>query len=587
MTRAAAQPVVVLFDALAWLLALAIVAIALTGGGVFDVGTLHVSARSVGNPIAALLVVGLSRYALAGTPGWLNRRCVAFIRAAHDALANLTNRRAWQIVIALAAVSLMVKLANAWSHPGFFSGDDVEVQEMSLAAVLDRDWRAWTLRSAFFPMVFVHPAHVVASWLGATETGTLVAAGRTVVALLSTLAVPFAFAAGRRLDGAATGVIAAVFVATSHLLVSFGGTELPRPVSATLLAGAFVLLFRRGAWPAALAGGLVGIAAALRFSEAIFVLPAAVMLLVERRWSAAVVFVTVAAGTGALIQAIADEAYWGAPFFSLRQAIDYTLVQQQSTRGFQPPWHYLTTLPEWSTLVVAALAVFAAWRGAWKPALWAGLPIVVLSALPHKEARYLLPIVPFAGLLAAIGLWRILRHLREPDIASPPWAPVALTAALAASTLISISGFHVQRTDGEVALARSMAAEPDVTGLAVEQLWRWGGRLYLGGIPALTELDGLAGSAAELAVIAQQPAMTAIALRSETCDRLGCGDVLRDAGLEDRTSPAATAAGYRIFKRVRKTPPSTAAAPNTLSRGIDSPSSSAANAIAAIGTTFE
>lgn len=586
MTRAAAQPVVILLDALACLLAIAIVAIALTGGGVFDIGGLRVSARSVGNPVAALLLVGVIRYALAGAPGWLDRRCTALVRSAHDALADLTGQRAWRIVFALAAFSLIVKLANAWSHPGFFSGDDVEVQEMSLAALFDRDWRAWTLRSAFFPMVFIHPAHAVASWLGATDPATLVAAGRTVVAVLSTLTVPLVFAAGRRLDGVATGVIAAFFVATSHLLVTFGGTELPRPVSAMLLAGAFVLLLRRGSWPVATAAVLVGIAAALRFSEAIFVLPAALMLLIERRWSAAALFVAVAAATGVLIQAIADQAYWGASFFSLRQAIDYTLVQKQSTRGFQPPWHYFTTLPEWSTIVVAGLAVYGAWRGAWQPALWAGLPIVVLSALPHKEARYLLPIVPFVGLLAGLGLWRIMHGLRQPA-ASPRWAPLAVTAAVAASTLISISGFHVQRTDGEVALARSIAAEGDVTGVGVEQLWRWGGRLYLGGFPALLDIDGRVGSAAELAVIAQQTSLTVIALRTDTCDRLDCGEVTRASGLDDQSTPQTTAAGYRIFRRVRKTPPSTAAAPSSFSRGTASPSSSAANAIAKMGTMFE
>jgi hypothetical protein len=291
-----------------------------------------------------------------------------------------------------------------------------------------------------------------------------VAAGRTAVAVLSTLTVPFVFVAGRRQHGLAVGVIGAFFVATSHLLVSFGGTELPRPVSAMLLAAAFALLLRPTLPSTILAALLVAVAAALRFSEAIFALPAAAMLLADRRWGRAALFVAVTAAAGVAIQAIADQTYWGTPFYSLRQAIDYTLVQRQSTRGFQPFWHYLTTIPEWTAIPIVAVAAFAAWRGAWRPALWTGVPIFVLSLLPHKEARYLLPIVPFVSLLAAIGLWQIVRIAAGPSGSPRRWAPMAITAGVFASTILSISGFHVQRSDAEVALARSLAVERNVSG---------------------------------------------------------------------------------------------------------------------------
>jgi hypothetical protein len=549
MTRWAVQPVVFVLDLLLLVLAAAAVAIAITGGGVFTIAGTRISAHTADNSVAALLVVGLIRYAIAGAPGWFERRCDALVRGIHDGLAHLTSRRAWLLVLALSIVTLAVKLANAWGHAGFFSGDDVEVQEMSLAALFGASWPAWSLRSAFFPMVFVHPAHVLAGWMGAMDPATFVAAGRTAVAVLSTLTVPFVFVAGRRQHGLAVGVIGAFFVATSHLLVSFGGTELPRPVSAMLLAAAFALLLRPTLPSTILAALLVAVAAALRFSEAIFALPAAAMLLADRRWGRAALFVAVTAAAGVAIQAIADQTYWGTPFYSLRQAIDYTLVQRQSTRGFQPFWHYLTTIPEWTTFPIVAVAAFAAWRGAWRPALWAGVPIFVLSLLPHKEARYLLPIVPFVGLLAAIGLWQIVRVAAGPSGSPRRWAPMAITAGVFASTILSISGFHVQRSDAEVALARSLAVERNVSGVAVEQLWRWGGRIYLGHFPALVDLDGRLARPQDLATVAQDASVSIIALRTETCVRLECGESLRGAGFEERVSAESSAATYKVFAR--------------------------------------
>jgi len=551
MRRAAAAPVVVavvLLDGLALVLAVAILAIAITGGGIFDVGDTRISARSVGNPLAALLLIALVRYSLAGAPASLATRCASLVRRTHDWLAGLTAARAWRIVLALSLLTLAVKLANAWSHPGFFSGDDVEVQEMSLAALFDVSWPAWTLRSAFFPMVFIHPAHAVVASIGTSDPAVLVAAGRTVVAVLSTLTVIFVFVGARRHDGLAPGILAAFLAATSHLLVSFGGTELPRPIAAALVAGAFALLLHRSTAASMIGGILVGIAAALRFSEAVFVAPAAGMLMLDRRWRDAVVCLVAAAGTALAIQSISDQLYWGTPFYSLRHAIDYTLVERQSTRGFQPPWHYLTTIPEWSDFAIVAVAVFAAVRGAWRPALWAGVPLIALSVLPHKEARYLIPIVPFVSILAGAGLWRLIVRASSPG-AMRPWSSIAIVGGVVASTLLSINGYHVRRSDAAVSLARSIAGTPGVSSVAVEQLWRWGGRIYFARLPALQELDGRLARPEDLATLAQDTTISIIALRTETCARLGCAELLQGAGLEERVSAESSAAAYRVFAR--------------------------------------
>ena len=61
---------------------------------------------------------------------------------------------------------------------GFFYGDDVEVHEMTLAALFGVEWPVWELRSAFFPMLVVYPAQQFAAWIGASSPETLVFSGR-------------------------------------------------------------------------------------------------------------------------------------------------------------------------------------------------------------------------------------------------------------------------------------------------------------------------------------------------------------------------------------------------------------------------
>src|SRR5207342_3233171 len=92
-----------------------------------------------------------------------------------------------------------IRVFLAWASPGFFSGDDVEIHEMTLGTLLGKPWSVWALRCPFFPMTFVYPAQWLALQLGLSSAGGLVLAGRTVVALVSTGAIPLVWCVARRL----------------------------------------------------------------------------------------------------------------------------------------------------------------------------------------------------------------------------------------------------------------------------------------------------------------------------------------------------------------------------------------------------
>jgi len=107
---------------------------------------------------------------------------------------------------------------------------------------------------------------------------------RIVLALLSALAIPFAFLLGRRLAGPNAGLIAAVPVAVYPALLEYTGMLMTEPAGTALLAG-MVLLYLRArdgtrAWPWAATGAAIGGLAMLRPEYLLFalVLPALALL---------------------------------------------------------------------------------------------------------------------------------------------------------------------------------------------------------------------------------------------------------------------------------------------------------------------
>jgi hypothetical protein len=424
---------------------------------------------------------------------------------------------------------------------------------MALGRLLRESWPLWEIRSPVYPMAVLYPAQALAYVGGITDTSALVSVGRAWVATLSTGLLPLVFIACRRCADMPPAVVAVTVAASSHLLVTFGASELPRPVAAVLIVAAFACLLQVTGRGAVAAGALVGLAATLRFSEAVFVVPAIVQVTLERRWAHLAAFsggfVLIAAG----IQLTADLLFWGSPFHSLTRMVQYTLIERQSSRGFQPAWEYLWNVTSWTDPVIAALAVGGTARKTWRPALWAWLPVLVLSLLPHKEARYLVPVMPFVAMLAGIKLWDLAQAVRSRVDVSRTVAQrlaLLLCAATIASATYEVSRFHMRRSDDAVRLAHVFAASNVEGGLAVEQLWRMGGHLYLGRFQPLVSLDpATLRTPGGLRDAAGDPARRWIALRLQTCGE-ECVSMLSSRGFEERRPPVPSE--YRLFERVSR-----------------------------------
>jgi hypothetical protein len=476
------KTLVVLLDILIVAVLAAIAVIVISGGGTFQLGAQQISARSVGNPLIALYVLLALRLALRG----LEEAAAASLRLCDRAwrrLSALSGRQALMAAGACVLMSTALKIFNAIAYFGFYSGDDVEIHEMTMSALFGLKWPVWELRNAFYPFTFIYPAQALCLRLGVSDPSRLVIAGRLVVVVFSSLTLVILYRTGRRHYGTAAAVLAVVFLGLSRLHVTFGGSELPRPVAACFLCAAFACILAGRSAAAAVAGILLGVAASLRFSEAVFLAPAVGQLLLARRAGDAAIVVVVCAGTAAAILGVSDAVYWGRPFFSLQNIVDYTLVRKLSSRGYEPVYYYVTHVGVWSNLFIVALALYTIRIRAWAVALWIFAPLCLLSLLPHKEARYLIPITPFLALGAAVSLV----HLLERSTIHR-YVALLLVVGFSTSLIFEAGGFRFRRSEDGVRVARFVAAQPDVRAVAAEQLWQLGGRIYLKQVPVLIDM---------------------------------------------------------------------------------------------------
>jgi hypothetical protein len=553
-----------LLDAGLWLGVVTVLVVVVTGGGRIELGGLRVSVRSVGNVLVVLGGLLTLRWWLPGvpvlgfrgaTPDVLADRCLVVCRRVRAYLEAVDAPSAKRYLLVAAAVATAIRIGNALVHHGFITGDDVEIQEMSLGLALGRAWPVWDLRNAFYPVCFIYPIQKALIGLGLTNVFALVFAGRLVVMMAAALNLYLVYTVGTRLFAhRGQGLVASLMFAFSHLHMTYGSAELPRVVATSFVLAAFSVSLRASVARSCATGALLGVAAALRFGEVVFLAPAVLTALAHpdtgaadrwrRLWRVALLGVACIATT-LIIVGVADALYWGDAFHSLRAIVDYTLVKRLSSRGYEAAGYYLAHAPEWSNVGMLVLAGLSARRGGARPLIWAVVPIVLLSLLPHKEPRYVIATIPFWSLAAARGAWLWLDAIVAAGTARRA-AAVALLALVAGSSLFDASRFRFHRSERAVALGWDLAQTRE-RGLAADQLWRFGGRLYLGGLEPLVDLDPsrAADEGASQATFCRTD-LARIALRSDaiTPERVRA---LEACGFRAERTDAS--AGYSLFRR--------------------------------------
>jgi hypothetical protein len=395
-------------------------------------------------------------------------------------------------------------------------------------------------------LAFIYPLQRLLWDRGLRDPFVLIAAGRLVVAGFSLVNLWLVFRIGvRSFRSVPVGLLAAFFLAVAGLQVRLGSSEEPRTVSTTfLLVGFWCLLAHDGAAGAAAAGAALGIAASLRFSEAIFLVPACLVLAGERRFRALGILVLTASLTCLLILGPGDRLYWPSMFASLGNIVDFTVVKGLSSRGYEPVWQYLVIAPVATDVFFIGLLLYSVRFAGGALVTWSTVPLVVLSAFRHKEARYILPLLPFWTLCAAAGFWRILGYSGRQAAGARCYLALYLLAGV---TLFEIDGWRFRRSEDAADVARRLSRQADVRDVAMEDgRTVTGADLYLAGKANVVNIDPRElGEPGQFRSLLRRPEAQYVVLSERSLALCGCRELLRTAGYLEVHAPTA----YVVFRR--------------------------------------
>jgi GPI mannosyltransferase 3 len=332
------------------------------------------------------------------------------------------------LVLLAAGAVLRVRIAVA--HQGVIYPDETyQMTEAAHRVVFGYGIVPWEFRAGLRSWIgpgFLLPPVGVWRLLGLDGLDGM-ALVKTWVALWAALGVGAATLSARRLAGPWAGLLAAALGALSPLAAVYDVHPLADTVAAPLPVLGLALLLaspggRRSAVAAAGAGVLLVAAVALRPQLVLVVLGLVGATLLARSRVRSLALMAGLA-VGALLTAALDVLTWGVPFAPQWRSLTFNVVEGRADYywGTSPATFYVshvfTVLGPVAAVVLAVglLAAALPGRRGTSPALpsW---PVVggvlaflgALSAIGHKELRFLLPALPLASALAAVGLVRAL-----------------------------------------------------------------------------------------------------------------------------------------------------------------------------------
>lgn len=357
--------------------------------------------------------------------------------------AATTGRRKLAFFLLLFAAALCLRICFAIARPNIYYPDEI-FQTLEPAhrlafgyGVITWEWRLG-VRSWVFP-AFLAGIMRATAWMGPGSSGYLFAI-TAVLSLLSLIAVWFGYAWARRASGNMAAVIAAVTCAFYFPLVYFAPKAFYEQVSGmVLLPGLYLGVYgekiaerKRLFW----AGLFCGLAACLRIQ----LLPAllfAVAYFCYPRWReraapAAAGFLAPVFAFGAV-----DWITWGHPWQSFLAYFWNNVIAGPGKEFSSEPWYwYLLAL-----FVLLGPAMFLLPHGSRRSpflAIFCAIVVVAHSFIPHKELRFMIPIVAPAVTLAAIGIVDLLDEMKRgvPFLIHPKWMATTGMAVLLLSSVL-------------------------------------------------------------------------------------------------------------------------------------------------------
>ncbi len=325
--------------------------------------------------------------------------------------------RVGTLAVVMALVFALAAALRAWAavwDQGMVWPDEI-FQTLEQAHRFAFKWGVvpWEFRDGARSWVF--PGLVGLAWKGVAKLGvkralTLVCTAKLGMAALSLWGVYAGARLAQRLAGDRAMLLALVFGGLCPPLVIFGSRCTTETASAPLIVVA-ALLIETHPRPrrAALAGALVALAVLFRYQNGLVAAAFALTLLLRARWKELAAYLAGAAPVAAAGAAV-DWVTWGKPFKPLMVYMKFNTTGGADRWGIYPftffGEHLATTVGVSYALLV--LGFLVASRRAPTLAFVVVIFLFAHSLVPHKELRFMVPILPLAVSLGAAGLGEIL-----------------------------------------------------------------------------------------------------------------------------------------------------------------------------------
>jgi hypothetical protein len=333
--------------------------------------------------------------------------------------AQTTARRlrvSWWSVLVLVVAAAPRVWAALWDGGVFEPAEICETLEPAHHAafgwgLLTREFREGS-RSFIFPGL-ISGVWKVAALLGVRSSSGLVGIAKLGMAALSIAGVWFAMSLARRLRGERAAILTGLLVGACPPLIALGSRCLPGAASAPLVVLVAALLQTRQRRDAVLAGIVTALTLFLRYPNGLLAIAFAILLVAQQRREDARAYLLAVAGTS-LVGGLVDWPAWGWPFHSLWMFVKvYTVGGRLGTLPALSPLFYSEHLASSIGLTygLLLLGLVLAWRRARGLVLVVLFFVVAQSFARVKELDFILPVLPLAIAVAAVGLVRMLDGL--------------------------------------------------------------------------------------------------------------------------------------------------------------------------------
>jgi GPI mannosyltransferase 3 len=395
---------------------------------------------------------------------------------------------------AVLLIALALRVGMAIGYENMDWPDEVFQTREAAHHLVYQNWAiTWEFRRGARSWVFPAFLSVVmrlSNWIGPESAGSegYLLGIKIVLSLLSLSATGFVILWAYRAGGWPAAIIAACLGAFWYELIYYAPKALNEVVAGhCLLPGLYLGAFEAKNGKAnnvrlALAGLCFGLAVALRMQLAPVVVLAAAYLCASR-WKEKLPFVVAGLLFPVIVFGLVDWVTWSYPFQSYIENFRFNAIFfREHPSGTTPVYWYLIQLPVHFG-PIAFLAIIG-WRRS--PILgWVILALLIPHSLvPHKEYRFLYPILSFVLILAALGLAELCNTLAgwlRWRYTKPALVAISCLYCVILSISIGYRDLRWKSASGPLIAFRNLSHDLSVCGVAIVQddWFYYGGYTYL------------------------------------------------------------------------------------------------------------